>query len=116
MTTYFQIRLAMMCEYTIGKRFIEGYIHQPYVWFLNRHSAELGKNILSEVQNVILNVVMPFITIFSQGAVVIAIFVLLLLSYKLPFSPPLDLDLERVVFLYLFIPLLRLLMELRLRL
>jgi ABC-type bacteriocin/lantibiotic exporter with double-glycine peptidase domain len=67
-----------MCEYTIGKRFIEGYIHQPYVWFLNRHSAELGKNILSEVQNVILNVVMPFITIFSQGAVVIAIFVLLL--------------------------------------
>jgi ABC-type multidrug transport system fused ATPase/permease subunit len=78
MTTYFQIRFAMMCEYTIGKRFIEGYIHQPYVWFLNRHSAELGKNILSEVQNVILNVVMPFITIFSQGAVVIAIFVLLL--------------------------------------
>jgi len=78
MTTYFQIRFAMMCEYTIGKRFIEGYIHQSYVWFLNRHSAELGKNILSEVQNVILNVVVPFITIFSQGAVVIAIFVLLL--------------------------------------
>lgn len=78
MTTYFQIRFAMMCEYTIGKRFIEGYIHQPYVWFLNRHSAELGKNILSEVQTFILNVVMPFITIFSQGAVVIAIFVLLL--------------------------------------
>jgi ATP-binding cassette, subfamily B, bacterial PglK len=78
MTTYFQIRFAMMCEYTVGKRFIEGYIHQPYVWFLNRHSAELGKNILSEVQTVILNVVMPFITIFSQGAVVIAIFVLLL--------------------------------------
>lgn len=78
MTTYFQIQFAMMCEYTIGKRFIDGYIHQPYVWFLNRHSAELGKNILSEVQTVILNVVMPFITIFSQGAVVIAIFVLLL--------------------------------------
>jgi ABC-type multidrug transport system fused ATPase/permease subunit len=67
-----------MCEYTIGKKFIEGYIYQPYVWFLNRNSAELGKNILSEVQTVILNVVMPFITIFSQGAVVIAIFFLLL--------------------------------------
>ncbi len=77
-TAYFQIRFAMMCEYTIGKKFIEGYIYQPYVWFLNRNSAELGKNILSEVQTVILNVVMPFITIFSQGAVVIAIFVLLL--------------------------------------
>jgi ATP-binding cassette, subfamily B, bacterial PglK len=77
-TAYFQIRFAMICEYTIGKKFIEGYIYQPYVWFLNRNSAELGKNILSEVQTVILNVVMPFITIFSQGAVVIAIFVLLL--------------------------------------
>lgn len=77
-TAYFQIRFAMMCEYTIGKKFIEGYIYQPYVWFLNRNSAELGKNILSEVQTVILNVVMPFITIFSQGAVVIAIFLLLL--------------------------------------
>jgi ATP-binding cassette, subfamily B, bacterial PglK len=78
LTSYLQIRFAMMCEYTIGKRFIEGYIHQPYVWFLNRHSSELGKNILSEVQNVILNIVMPLVTIFSQGAVVIAIFLLLL--------------------------------------
>ena len=38
-----------MREYTIGKRLIEGYLHQPYSWFLNRHSADLGKNILSEV-------------------------------------------------------------------
>jgi ABC-type multidrug transport system fused ATPase/permease subunit len=44
---YFQMRFALIREYTIGRRLIEGYLHQPYTWFLNRHSADLGKNILS---------------------------------------------------------------------
>ena len=52
-TTYFQVRFIQMHEYSIGKRLIEGYLHQPYSWFLNRHSAELGKSILSEVATVI---------------------------------------------------------------
>ena len=32
-----------MCEYNVSKRLVEGYLHQPYIWFLNRNSAELGK-------------------------------------------------------------------------
>ena len=43
-----------MREYSIGKRLVEGYLHQPYSWFLNRHSADLGKTILSEVSTVII--------------------------------------------------------------
>ena len=46
---YVQPRFALMREYSIGKRLVEGYLHQPYSWFLNRHSADLGKTILSEV-------------------------------------------------------------------
>ena len=38
-----------MCEYSIGKLVVETYLRQPYSWFLNRHSADLGKTILSEV-------------------------------------------------------------------
>ena len=52
-TTYFQVRFVMMREFSIGKRLVEGYLRQPYSWFLNRHSADLGKNILSEVGQVI---------------------------------------------------------------
>ncbi len=52
-TTYVQVRFIQMREYTIGKRLVEGYLHQPYSWFLNRHSADLGKTILSEVVIVI---------------------------------------------------------------
>ena len=35
----------------IGKRLVEGYLHQPYEWFLSRHSSDLGKNILSDVNS-----------------------------------------------------------------
>ena len=42
-----------MLEYSIGRRLVEGYLNQPYSWFLNRNSADLGKNILSEVAIVI---------------------------------------------------------------
>ena len=52
-TTYVQVKFIQIREYSVGKRLIQGYLHQPYSWFLNRNSAELGKNILSEVTLVI---------------------------------------------------------------
>jgi ABC-type multidrug transport system fused ATPase/permease subunit len=38
LTTYAQLRFTLMREYSIGKRMIEGHLHQPYSWFLSRHS------------------------------------------------------------------------------
>ena len=38
-TTYVQLRFVQMREYSIGKRLVAAYLHQPYSWFLNRHSA-----------------------------------------------------------------------------
>ena len=48
-TIYVQVRFIQMREYSIGKRLLETYLNQPYSWFLNRNSADLGKSILSEV-------------------------------------------------------------------
>ena len=78
-TTYFQVRFIQMHEYSIGKRLIEGYLHQPYSWFLNRHSAELGKSILSEVATVIGGCIYPVMELISKGMVTIALIVLLVL-------------------------------------
>ena len=50
LTTYAQLRFGLMREYSISKRLVEGYLHQPYSWFLNRHSADLGRTILLEVR------------------------------------------------------------------
>ena len=78
LTTYAQLRFALMREYSIGRRLIEGYLHQPYAWFLNRHSMDLGKTILSEVSQVIHGAVMPMITMVAQGVVVLALLALML--------------------------------------
>lgn len=77
LTTYAQLRFTLMREYSIGRRLIEGYLHQPYTWFLNRHSADLGKTVLSEVSQVIGGAMMPMLTLVAQGAVVLAILILL---------------------------------------
>ena len=78
-TTYSQVRFIQMREYSIGKRLIEGYLHQPYSWFLNRHSSELGKSILSEVAIVIGGCIYPVMELISKGMVTIALVVLLVL-------------------------------------
>ena len=80
LTTYIQIRFIKMREYSIGKRLVEGYLHQPYSWFLSNHSSDLGKNILSEVQFVIGGGLIPFIQLIANGLAVIAIVTLLIIT------------------------------------
>lgn len=78
-TTYCQLRFNLTREYTIGRRLVAGYLHQPYSWFLTRNSADLGRNILSEVSIVIDKAMIPFTTLVAQGAVACALLFLLLL-------------------------------------
>ena len=53
LTNYRLVKFIKMNEFNIGKRLIETYLHQPYSWFLSRNSADLGKTILSETQQII---------------------------------------------------------------
>ena len=77
LTTYAQLRFTLMAEYSLGRRLLEGYLHQPYVWFLNRHSADIGKTILSEVSNVVHSGLIPLLTAIAQGAVALSLGLLL---------------------------------------
>lgn len=79
LTTYCQLRFNLMREYSIGKRLVEGYLHQPYAWFLTRNSTDLGKNILSEVSTVIDRAMIPFTILVAQSAVAFALLLLLLI-------------------------------------
>ncbi len=80
LTTYFQTRFVLMREFSVGKRLVEEYLHQPYTWFLSRHSADLGKTILSEVSGVIGNGLKPLLDLISKGLITIAIITLLILT------------------------------------
>ncbi len=79
LTTYFQGRFVESREYTIGKRLIEGYLNQPYSWFLGHHSADLVKIILSEVQQIITNGIRPLMELIAKGMVAIGLIILLIL-------------------------------------
>ena len=73
-----------MREYSMGKRLIEQYLHQPYDWFLNRHSADLGKTILSEVDQVISHGLNPLINLIAHFMVAfMLLFLLILVDPKL---------------------------------
>lgn len=78
LTTYALLRFTNMRSYSLGRRLVEGYLHQPYEWFLNRHSADLGKTVLSEVDQVISQALVPAMQLIAQGAVVVALLLLLL--------------------------------------
>lgn len=72
--SYAQIRFAMNRSYSIGSRLLGGYLAQDYVWFLSRHSADLTNALLSEIDRVIRECLLPAIQVISN------IFILLLIS------------------------------------
>ena len=79
LATFAQTRFVFMREYSIGKRLVEGYLHQSYSWFLTRNSADLGKNILSEVAQVIAHALGPIADIIASGAIILALSLLLII-------------------------------------
>ena len=76
--TYLQIRFVSMREYSIGRRLVDSYLRQPYSWFLSHHSADLGKNILSEVRDLISYGINPLIQLIVQSIVTITLIALLI--------------------------------------
>ena len=78
LTTYAQVRFVMMRDYSVSKRLVESYLRQPYSWFLSRHSADLGKNILSEVTTCIDGGLTQCLTFLVHSIVALAMLILLL--------------------------------------
>ena len=54
-------------------------MRQPYSWFLGRHSAELGKNILSEAGAVVGGFLKPLIEMIAKSMVALSIIILLII-------------------------------------
>ena len=79
LTIYAQVRFSEMRDYSISKRLVEGYLRQPYSWFLNQNSSELGKTILSEVNNIVGNGIGQLLEVIAKGSVAIALIVLLII-------------------------------------
>ena len=79
LATYLQVNFSSTAKFNLEKRLVTSYLSQSYVWFLDRHSADLGKNILGEVGTVIKGGVQAMINLITRGVVAIAVLILLLI-------------------------------------
>src|SRR5437667_5105259 len=68
-TSYITLRYANTRAQTLSVRLLGIYLGRPYAWFLNRHSADLGRSILSEVDYVINGSLMPALDLVSGGII-----------------------------------------------
>lgn len=73
LTYYILNRFVQMRRHSISERLLETYLRQPYTFFLDRHSGDMAKNILSEVDQVISNVFQPCIQIIAYSVVILSI-------------------------------------------
>lgn len=78
LTTWCIAYVTQMRIYSISCRLVGGYLDKPYEWFLNRHSADLGKEVLSEVQFVVEKGLFPTLRILAHGTVVVAVLAFLI--------------------------------------
>ncbi len=80
LTNYLQVRFVQLRQYNISKRLVEGYLNQPYTWFLSRNSADLGKTILSEVEIVVGGGITSALELIAKSMVIIALIALLIIA------------------------------------
>jgi ABC-type multidrug transport system fused ATPase/permease subunit len=81
---YFLIRFALMREYTISKRLFLSYLTRSYSWFIGQNISNLGKNILSQVSEVVngafLGILNVIVNVILSAALLLMLFIL---DYKL---------------------------------
>jgi len=73
MGSYAVTRFAYMRTHSISTRMLGAYLRQPYGWFLERNSAEVGKNVLSEVDGVVSRVIFPLVKMMANCLLVLCI-------------------------------------------
>jgi ABC-type multidrug transport system fused ATPase/permease subunit len=77
-TLYALHRWANMRRHSVSHRLLAGYLRQPYEFFLDRHTADLSKTILSEVDELTEQVFRPGIQLIAYSTTAFALVLLLL--------------------------------------
>ncbi len=80
MTNWLLLRFSNMQGHELSQKLLVKYLGKPYLFFLNRNSAELSKNMFSEVGRVIVGILSPLLQVVAKSVVVICLFVLLLIA------------------------------------
>ena len=80
LTQYALVRYSAGLSYVLSTRLLEKYLRQPYVWFLDRHSSDLAKSILAEVDQVVEGSLTPGLQVVVQAIVTMSIVAVLMFA------------------------------------
>ncbi|MDP2641551.1 MAG: ABC transporter ATP-binding protein [Candidatus Yanofskybacteria bacterium] len=78
-SSWLKIHFVWQKNHSISHNLLKKYLSLPYAYFLNRHSADLGKNVLSEVERLTSQLLMPLSKLLTSLIVVIMILAVLIL-------------------------------------
>ncbi len=76
--TWFKLRFAWMNNHRLSRRLHEKYLSMPYAYFLNQNSADLSKNVLTEVNQLTTQYIIPALNVLTRSLLVIFILAMLL--------------------------------------
>ena len=77
-TTYWAIaRFTLLRSFTFSSRLLRSYLRKPYSWFLNNHTADLGKSVLSEVEEVVRQSLVPSVHLLANLVLILLVAALL---------------------------------------
>ncbi|MBC2717410.1 MAG: ABC transporter ATP-binding protein [Desulfobacteraceae bacterium] len=74
---YFQVRYVQNRRFRLTRRLFSAYMSAPYQFHIQRNSAELFRNTILEVNEIMVKVLMPLLNLTMQGMIMVAILVLL---------------------------------------
>jgi ABC-type multidrug transport system fused ATPase/permease subunit len=77
-TTWLLLRFVWRRNHTLSRRLLSNYLAQPYLFFTTVNTAELSKNILTEVEEVISELLVPAMQGTAKAVVVVFILGLLI--------------------------------------
>lgn len=70
-------RFTSLQRHYLSTRLLSIYLKQDYEFFIQKNSSELAKNILSQIDQLIDNIIQPIMTIISYGLVIFAMIMLI---------------------------------------
>lgn len=76
-STYTIYRFANMLRDSMARRLLAGYLRQPYEYFLSRNTADLSKRILSDVDQIVQQCLIPAMQVVGYLMVLVLLIVVL---------------------------------------
>lgn len=77
--TWFNLRFVWSVNNSLSVRLIQRYLYQDYLFFIQRNSADMQKNIQTEVTEITNSVIGPMLNILNKGFSVLLTIVLLIM-------------------------------------